>query len=106
MIAVIFEVMLEPARSERYFELAAALREELAEVDGFLSIERFQSLTTENKFVSLSFWRDREAVEAWYRRPNHKTAQGEGRAGIFKDYRIRVAEVFRDYDLAVGRPEI
>ncbi|MHA1152857.1 MAG: antibiotic biosynthesis monooxygenase family protein [Alphaproteobacteria bacterium] len=104
MIAVIFEVTLEPARSERYFELAAGLREELSGIEGFLSIERFQSLTTENKFVSLSFWRDREAVEAWYRRPDHKAAQGEGRAGVFKDYRIRVAEVFRDYDMASGRP--
>lgn len=104
MIAVIFEVTLEAARSERYFELAAGLREELSGIDGFLSIERFQSLTSENKFVSLSFWRDRAAVEAWYRRPDHKAAQGEGRDGIFKDYRIRVAEVFRDYDLAAGRP--
>ena len=106
MIAVIFEVTLDPEHGQRYFELAAGLREELAEVDGFLSIERFQSLSEETKFVSLSFWRDREAVEAWYRRPNHKAAQGEGRAGIFKDYRIRVAEVFRDYDLAQGRPEV
>ncbi len=106
MIAVIFEVTLDPARGERYLDLVAGLSEALAEADGFLSIERFQSLTTENKLVSLSFWRDREAVEAWYRRPDHKAAQGEGRAGIFKDYRIRVAEVFRDYDLAAGRPEV
>ncbi len=105
MIAVIFEVMLEPARSQEYFDLAAGLRDELDVTDGFLSIERFQSLATENKYVSLSFWRDREAVEAWYRRPHHKAAQGAGRAGIFEDYRIRVAEVFRDYDLAQGRPE-
>ncbi len=106
MIAVIFEVTLDPARSEEYFNLAAGLRDELDKTEGFLSIERFQSLTTENKFVSLSFWRDRAAVEAWYRRPNHKTAQGAGRAGIFEDYRIRVAEVFRDYDMAAGRPDI
>ncbi len=106
MIAVIFEVMLEPGRSQRYFDLGAELRDQLAGIDGFLSIERFQSLADENKLVSLSFWRDRAAVEAWYRRPDHKAAQGEGRAGIFKDYRIRVAEVFRDYDLAAGRPEI
>ena len=106
MIAVIFEVTVEPARGQEYFDLAAGLRDELDGIAGFLSIERFQSLTTENKFVSLSFWRDREAVEAWYRRPNHKAAQGEGRSGIFKDYRIRVAEVFRDYDLAAGRPEV
>ncbi len=105
MIAVIFEVTVDSEQGARYFELAAGLREELAEVDGFLSIERFQSLSEDDKFVSLSFWRDREAVDAWYRRPSHKAAQGEGRAGIFKDYRIRVAEVFRDYDLAAGRPE-
>ncbi len=106
MIAVIFEVILESERGQRYFELATELRDQLSDIDGFLSIERFQSLSEASKFVSLSFWRDREAVEAWYRRPAHKAAQGEGRAGIFKDYRIRVAEVFRDYDLAAGRPEV
>ncbi len=106
MIVVIFEVMLDSERGQRYFDLGAELRDQLSDIDGFLSIERFQSLSEENKFVSLSFWRDREAVEAWYRRPDHKAAQGEGRGGIFKDYRIRVAEVFRDYDLAAGRPEV
>ena len=105
MIAVIFEVTLNPARGERYFELAAGLREELAEVDGFLSIERFQSLSEDNKFVSLSFWRDRAAIEDWHGRADHRDAQDQGRAGIFEDYRIRVAEVFRDYDMAAGRPE-
>ncbi len=104
MIAVIFEVVADPARAERYFELAGALRTELETMDGFMSIERFQSLTTENKFVSLSFWRDRDAVEAWYARDDHRSAQAEGRAGVFRDYRIRVAEVFRDYDMATGRP--
>ena len=105
MIAVIFEVTVDPARAQEYLDLAAGLRKELSEIEGFLSIERFQSLTDENKLVSLSFWRDRAAVEAWYRRPNHKTAQDAGRGGIFEDYRIRVAEVFRDYDMAAGRPE-
>ncbi len=105
MIAVIFEVTVDPERGGRYFDLASALREELAEAEGFLSIERFQSLTSDNKYVSLSFWRDRESVEAWYWRPNHRAAQEEGRRGIFRDYRIRVAEVFRDYTLAEGRPQ-
>ena len=104
MIAVIFEVAINPDHNERYFELAAALRKELETTDGFLSIERFQSLADENKFVSLSFWRDREAIEAWYAVPSHRDAQEEGRNGIFQDYRIRVAEVFRDYDMATGRP--
>ncbi len=104
MIAVIFEVTLDPAKGERYFELAQALRRKLDKVDGFISIERFQSLVAENKYVSLSFWRDRAAVEAWYGVPEHRAAQNEGRAGIFKDYRIRVAEVIRDYDMAAGRP--
>ena len=104
MIAVIFEVPLEPAEGDRYFDLAASLRNELDGADGFISIERFKSLAEKNKFVSLSFWRDRDAVEAWYRLPRHREAQEQGRQGIFRDYRIRVAEVFRDYDMAQGRP--
>jgi len=106
MIAVIFEVDLDPESGQRYFDLAADLRNELQQIDGFLSVERFQSLTTENRYVSLSFWRDRAAVEAWYRRPRHRAAQEEGRAAIFRDYRIRVAEVFRDYDKAAARPPV
>jgi heme-degrading monooxygenase HmoA len=104
MIAVIFEVHLDPDRGERYFDLAAALRPELEAVDGFISVERFQSLTTDGKYLSLSFWRDREAIERWYGNRNHKAAQEEGRSGVFRDYRIRVAEVMRDYDMAAGRP--
>ena len=106
MIAVIFEITPDPAHSERYFDLAAKLNEKLEEADGFISIERFQSLADENKFVSISFWRDREAVDAWYRVPSHRDAQEEGRREIFRDYRIRVAEVFRDYDMAQGRPGV
>lgn len=104
MIAVIFEVHLDPNRGERYFDLAAELRPELEAVDGFISVERFQSLATDGKYLSLSFWRDHEAVHRWYSNRNHKTAQQEGRSGVFRDYRIRVAEVMRDYDMAAGRP--
>jgi len=104
MIAVIFEATPNKDKGERYFQLAAALKQELESVDGFISIERFQSLTSEGKYLSLSFWRDRDAVEDWYGRVNHQDAQAEGRSGIFSDYRIRVAEVFRDYDMAAGRP--
>lgn len=105
MIAVIFEVMPHGDKAQQYFDLAAGLREELDQVDGFISVERFHSLTTEGKYVSLSFWRDAAAVEAWFSHPGHRAAQDEGRRAIFKDYRIRVAEVLRDYDMAAGRPE-
>ena len=109
MIAVIFEVEFDPEapdKQERYFALAAGLKPELEKVDGFISVERFQSLVSEGKYVSLSFWRDRAAVEAWFANSNHGAAQAEGRERLFRDYRIRVAEVFRDYDLAAGRPEV
>ena len=106
MIVVIFEVVIPPERAPRYFDLAAALRPELEQVDGFISVERFESMTSENKYVSLSFWRDRAAVEAWFLHGGHRAAQDEGRGSIFEDYRIRVAEVFRDYDLAAARPRI
>jgi heme-degrading monooxygenase HmoA len=105
MIAVIFEVTVDGEKGARYFDLAAGLRQELETVDGFISVERFQSVTDVGKYLSLSFWRDREAIEDWYGRAEHVDAQGQGRAGVFKDYRIRVADVFRDYDMAAGRPK-
>ncbi len=100
MIAVIFEV--RPAEGERqhYLDLAAALRADLERADGFISVERFQSLTDPGKLLSLSFWRDEEAVRAWRNRPPHRATQAKGRAGVFADYRLRVAGVLRDYGMA------
>ena len=91
MIAVMFEVELKPDRQDLYFDLAAALRPELEAVDGFISVERFQSLATPGKFLSLSVWRDEAAVEAWYCHSGHRAAQREGRETIIKTFRIRVA---------------
>jgi heme-degrading monooxygenase HmoA len=104
VIAVIFEVQPAEGRAAEYFDIAASLRTELAKLDGFISIERFESVTTPGKFVSLSFWRDEAAVAAWRNVEGHRMAQARGRAGIFADYRIRVASVMRDYSLA-GRDE-
>jgi heme-degrading monooxygenase HmoA len=97
MIAVIFEVW--PADRDRYLELAAGLRSELAAMDGFVSIERFESLTEPGKILSLSIWRDEEAVRRWRNLPSHRAAQAEGRGGVFSDYRLRVAAIVRDYGL-------
>jgi heme-degrading monooxygenase HmoA len=99
MIAVIFEVSPAEGKDRRYFDLAAALKAELEAVDGFISVERFQSLTDPKKFLSLSFWRDEEAVQRWRGLSSHRAAQAEGRAGVFRDYRLRVASVIRDYGL-------
>lgn len=99
MIAVIFEVRPSAEGRQRYLDLAAALKPELERIDGFLSIERFQSLAEPDKLLSLSFWRDEAAVLAWRRLESHRAAQSEGRAGVFTDYRLRVAEVLRDYGL-------
>ena len=97
MIAVIFEVW--PARREEYLDIAAELRPRLQEIDGFISVERFESLTEKGKMLSLSFFRDEAAVEAWRNVAEHRTAQAKGRAGIFKDYRLRIAGVIRDYSM-------
>jgi heme-degrading monooxygenase HmoA len=99
MIAVIFEVTPRPERKGDYFEIAAKLRPLLEKIDGFISVERFESLTTPNKFLSLSFFRDEAAVAAWRNAIAHRAAQDKGRAGIFADYRLRVATVMRDYGL-------
>ena len=99
MIAVIFEV--EPAAGKRdaYLGIAADLRPLLDGIDGFLSIERFQSLVDPNRILSLSFWRDEEAVKAWRNTEEHRQAQKAGRGGIFAGYRLRIAHVVRDYGL-------
>ena len=99
MIAVIFEVWPAPGRSHEYFDLAAALKSDLETIDGFISVERFESLTTKGKYLSLSFWRDEEAVRAWRNLEEHRGAQAKGRGGVFEDYRLRVASVIRDYGM-------
>ena len=99
MYAVIFEVEPDPERRQDYLDIAAQLRPELEQIDGFISVERFQSLTQEGKVLSLSFWRDEEAVARWRRHEQHRDAQRAGRGGIFKNYRLRVAAVVRDYGL-------
>ncbi|NHF72118.1 antibiotic biosynthesis monooxygenase family protein [Paracoccus xiamenensis] len=98
MIAVIFE--LTPARPARYFDLAAELKPELERIPGFISVERFESLATPGKYLSLSFWRDEAAVQAWRNTAEHRAAQTEARAGVLADYRLRVAGVIRDYGMA------
>ncbi|MCZ4090019.1 antibiotic biosynthesis monooxygenase family protein [Sinorhizobium psoraleae] len=99
MIAVIFEVVPAEGRRDTYLGLAADLRPLLDSIDGFISIERFQSLTDPNKLLSLSFWRDEAAVQTWRNGAEHRAAQEAGRRGVFADYRLRIAAVVRDYGL-------
>jgi heme-degrading monooxygenase HmoA len=99
MIAVIFEVWPAEGRKDDYLGLAAELRADLVKVDGFISVERFQSLTEPKKLLSLSFWRDEDAVRAWRNNTNHRRGQEAGRGGIFSDYRLRIASVVRDYGM-------
>lgn len=99
MYAVIFEVQPKDGRAEDYLTIAAKLRSELDQIDGFISVERFRSVTNPAKYVSLSFWRDEEAIRAWRTHLDHRLAQQAGREEIFAGYRIRVAAVVRDYGL-------
>jgi heme-degrading monooxygenase HmoA len=99
VVVVIFEVWPAEGRTAEYFDIAASLRGELERIDGFVSIERFESVSTPGKFVSISFWRDEDAVRRWRNVEGHRHAQARGRAGIFADYRLRVASVIRDYGM-------
>ena len=99
MIAVIFEFTPAEGRFAEYMKLVDTLREDLAKADGFISLERFESITSKGKFVSLQFWRDEESVRKWRTLQKHREAQKKGRAGIFKSYRLRIAQVTRDYTL-------
>jgi len=97
MIAVIFEFTPAAGRKQEYLDLAAALKPELERAEGFVSIERFESITAPGNFLSLSFWRDEQAVRQWRNLEQHRAAQAKGRGGIFSGYRLRVATVLRDY---------
>jgi heme-degrading monooxygenase HmoA len=99
MIAVVFEVIPAEGRKDDYLALAAELKAELEASAGFVSVERFQSLTNPGKLLSLSFWRDEAALQAWRNKPGHRAAQAAGRNGVFADYRLRVAAVIRDYGM-------
>ena len=101
MIAVIFEVWAEGAHRDEYLDIAARLKSELIAMEGFISIERFESLAEPGKLLSLSFWRDEAAVAAWRNLESHRAAQRMGRSHVFSDYRLRVANVLRDYGKSV-----
>jgi heme-degrading monooxygenase HmoA len=105
MIAVIFEVWPSDGRRDEYLDIAASLRPVLAQIDGFISVERFESLTEPGKLLSLSFWRDEQAVQAWRQVAEHRIAQAKGRGGVFRDYRLRVAAVDRDYGMSANREQ-
>jgi heme-degrading monooxygenase HmoA len=99
MVAVIFEFTPAPGRFPDYMALVETLKPDLANADGFLSLERFESITTPDKFVSLQFWRDEACVQKWRNLQTHREAQKQGRGGIFASYRLRIAGVIRDYTM-------
>lgn len=99
MIAVIFEVWPDPDHKQAYLDIAAELRPLLDGIDGFVSIERFESLSEPGKILSLSFWRDEDAIAQWRTLEKHRAAQSKGRGGVFVNYRLRVAGVMRDYGM-------
>ena len=105
MIAVIFEVIPAEGKVQEYLNIAAKLKPLLENIDGFISIERFSSLAEEGKLLSLSFWRDEKAIEEWRNIESHRLAQVKGREGVFLDYRLRVANVSRDYGM-VDREQV
>ena len=99
MIAVIFEFTPAEGRFSEYMDLVGTLKADLEKAEGFISLERFESITTKGKYVSLQFWRDEEAVRKWRNLQRHREAQKKGRAGIFASYRLRIASVVRDYTM-------
>jgi heme-degrading monooxygenase HmoA len=99
MIAVIFEVIPANGKKDEYFKIAEALSPILKKMDGFISVERFQSVSDKGKILSLSFWRDEESIQRWRNVEMHRWAQSQGRETIFKDYRLRIAAVSRDYGM-------
>jgi heme-degrading monooxygenase HmoA len=81
---------------DTYLDMAARLRPLLAQIDGFCR-SNDSSLTQPGKLLSLSFWRDERLPPGARSKP---TAARRGRRrALFKDYRLRIATVQRDYGL-------
>ena len=99
MIAIIFEVMPAEGQKDAYLDIAATMRPMVEQVEGFISVERFQSLTNPDKLLSISFFEDEDAVHRWRQLAAHRNAQSKGRNGVFSDYRLRVCHVMRDYGM-------
>ncbi|MDR0219301.1 MAG: antibiotic biosynthesis monooxygenase [Enterobacteriaceae bacterium] len=99
MLAVIFEVEIAEGQKQRYFDTSNAIRPLLETIPGFISVERFQSLNNNNKYLSLSFWRDEESIKQWRNTCQHREAQVLGRSGVFVDYRLKVVAIMRDYGM-------
>lgn len=99
MIAIIFEVMPAEGQKDAYLDIAATMRPIVEQVEGFISVERFQSLTNPDKLLSISFFEDENAVLRWRKLAAHRNAQSKGRNGIFSDYHLRVCHVIRDYGM-------
>ena len=106
MIAVIFEFVPAEGRFPDYMAIVDTLRDDLAKADGFIGLERFESITAKGKFLSLQFWRDEEAVRKWRNLQKHREAQKQGRASVFKDYRITICSVLRDYRMDRQRDQV
>ncbi len=102
MYVVIFEFTVKPESKPRYFELAAQIRAELSHQSGFISIDRFEHTEARDSIVSISTWESLEAIKSWRENKTHQQAQAEGKSDIFSHYRLRVAEVLRDYDFAAS----
>jgi heme-degrading monooxygenase HmoA len=99
MIAVIFEVIPNEGKKEEYLNIAASLRPELDHIEGFISIERFQSFSDPEKVLSLSFWKNEKSIQQWRNLEMHRDAQAKGRNEVFKDYHLRIAQVVRNYGM-------
>ncbi|MDE1464924.1 antibiotic biosynthesis monooxygenase family protein [Spartinivicinus poritis] len=97
MIAVIFEIELRCEEKAEYFSIANNLKASLVDMEGFISVERFNSLSDPNRFLSLSFWEDEQSAKAWKNKNEHRIAQEKGKNYLFNNYRLRVADVIRDY---------
>jgi heme-degrading monooxygenase HmoA len=97
MVVVTAEVTPAEGKLDTYLAIAARIRPEAERVDGFISAERFQSIATPGKYLSLSFFRDDEAAAVWRNTLSHRMAQAQAHEELFADYRIRVAQVIRDY---------
>ena len=98
-VMVLFEVTVKSGQMDDYLKMAASLKESLASAEGLSRAERFSSLVTENKLLSLSVWDGEQSVEKWRNLLAHRACQRHGRMHDFADDQITVVTPIRTYSM-------
>lgn len=81
---------------EGYAEMNEATFAEIEKIDGYLGYEAFRN--AEGFGVNISYWKDVQSLLNWKNNQLHQKAQELGKKMWYKNYKLRICTVDRDYE--------